>query len=139
MSDDKEERTQKLIQALSENVKETEKNISEASEKMRRRQQDTYKHYAPARQLLESVRATRTAFKKRVEETLELIEKETDELRELHEANAEAIRELQRAEEALRERPVDADDSPVMVSVRAFAAMLPFAAFALINVLANNN
>ena len=139
MSDEQEARTQKMIQSLAANVKTTERNISEASEKMMKRQQDTYKHYGPARQLLESVRTTRTAFKKRVEETLELIERETEELRELHEANAEAIRELRRAEQALRETPIDVDDSPVMVSVRAFAAMLPFVAFTLINVCASKD
>ena len=122
-----------LIRSLSADVKATEGVISEARETMMRRRKDNCEYYQPAWNLNESIKRTRVNFKRKVNETLELIRRETEELREIQAITGESTAEVRRTAEEIREKPSIVDESPVMVSVRAMAAMLPFVAFTLFN------
>lgn len=129
---DQESMAPQLIMSLSADVKGTEDVILKARETMMRRKEDTYGYYEPARNLLASIKKTREEFKKKTNETLELIMKETGEMKEIQKCNEAALCELRTTRDELVRQSKVVEDNPVMIAVRGIAAMFPFVLFTLV-------
>ena len=123
----------KLIQVLTNEVKDTKGIIVKSYESMLQRRSEAKEYYEPAENLHKSIRNTRKQFQKKAEASLKLISNETEQLRQILLLNQTSIEELRKSAEYLQNIPTENNDYPMNLAIRSLSLLFPFMTFGIVS------